>query len=38
MESVLAAEFAELVELNSVRIVLFVLHGIVIALLAFGAS
>ena len=38
MHSVLAAEAAVLVHLKSVGVVLLVLHGVVVALLAFGAS
>ena len=38
MERVLLAETAILVELDTIRIVLLVLEGIVISLLAFGAS
>jgi hypothetical protein len=38
MNGVLAAEAAILVHFQSVGIVLFVLHGVVIALLAFGTS
>ena len=38
MESVLAAELAELVKLDSVRVILLVFLGVVIALLAFGTS
>ena len=38
MHSVLAAEAAVLVHLKSVRVVLLVLHGVVVALLALGAG
>ena len=38
MESVLAAEAAILVELQPIRVVLFVLERIVVPLLTFGAS
>lgn len=38
MESVLTAETAILAELEPVRVVLLVLEGIVVSLLAFGAS
>ena len=37
MKSVLAAEFAVLLELESVRVVLLVLLGVVVSLLALGA-
>ena len=38
MHGVLAAEAAVLVHLKSVRVVLLVLHGVVVALLALGAG
>ena len=38
MHGVLAAEAAVLVHFQSVRIVLLVLHGVVVALLTLGAS
>ena len=38
MQSVLVAETAVLVHLKSVGVVLFVLHGVVVALLTLGAS
>ena len=38
MHSVLAAEATVLVHFQSVRIVLLVLHGVVVALLTLGAS
>ena len=38
MESMLAAELAELVHFKSVGVVLLVLHAVVVALLALGAG
>jgi hypothetical protein len=38
VDGVLAAEAAILVHFQTIRIVLLVLHGVVVALLAFGAS
>jgi hypothetical protein len=38
VQGVLAAEAAELVQLDSVRVILFVFHRVIISLLAFRAG